>query len=98
MLACGIRWACQCWRYTREELLLSIVGELVPPQIPFHERRRIADSVIGQCLHYRLAGDVLRMMVPADELAEFYQTDQLAKHIAEFSLAAVGAVPPIGRG
>ncbi len=79
------------------ELLLSIVGELVPPEMAFHERRRIADSVIGQCLHYRLAGDVLRLLVPADELAAHYQTDQLAKHIAEFSLAAMGAVPPMGQ-
>jgi AcrR family transcriptional regulator len=79
------------------ELLLSIVGELVPKEMPFHERRRIADSVIGQCLHYRMAGDVLRLMVPANELEAHYKPEQLAAHIAEFSLAAMGAAPPVGQ-
>jgi AcrR family transcriptional regulator len=78
------------------DLLLSIVAELTPPEMPFHQRRRIADSVIGQCLHYRLAGGVLRLLVPADELAAHYQPEQLAEHIAAFSLAALGASPALG--
>jgi hypothetical protein len=40
-----------------------------------------------------MAGDVLRLMVPANELEAYYKPDQLAAHIAEFSLAAMGAVP-----
>jgi hypothetical protein len=79
------------------ELLLRIVGEAVPPDTPEHVRRKIAFSVIGQCLHYRMAGGVIEMLVPADELAGRYTVDQLADHIAAFSLAALGLAPPLGR-
>jgi hypothetical protein len=78
------------------ELLQRIVGEAVPPDTPLHTRRQIAFSVIGQCLHYRMAGDVIELLVPADEFASRYTTDQLADHIAAFSLAALGLAPPLG--
>jgi hypothetical protein len=45
-----------------------------------------------------MAGDVVGMLVPADELASRYTTDQLADHIAAFSLAALGLAPPLGSG
>ena len=78
------------------ELLERIVSEAVPPDTPAHTRRQIAFSVIGQCLHYRMAGDVVAMLVPSDELASRYTTDRLADHIAAFSLAALGLAPPLG--
>lgn len=78
------------------EMLQQIVSEAVPPDTPPHTRQQIAFSVIGQCLHYRMAGDVVRLLVPADELASRYSTDQLAAHIAAFSLAALGLAPPLG--
>jgi AcrR family transcriptional regulator len=80
------------------EVLQRIIGEAVPPDTPPHTRRQIAFSVIGQCLHYRMASDVVRLLVPADELAGRYTTDQLADHIAAFSLAALGLAPPLGSG
>ncbi len=79
------------------ELLQRIIGEAVPPDTPDHLRRKIAFSVIGQCLHYRMAGGVIEMLVPSDELATRYTTDQLTDHIAAFSLAALGLAPPLGR-
>ena len=78
------------------ELLQQIVGEAVPPDAPLHTRRQIAFSVIGQCLHYRMAENVIEMLVPAEELASRYTTDLLADHIAAFSLAALGLAPPLG--
>jgi TetR/AcrR family transcriptional regulator, regulator of cefoperazone and chloramphenicol sensitivity len=80
------------------ELLQRIIGEAVPPDTPPHTRRQIAFSVIGQCLHYRLSGEVVGLLVSPDELASRYTIDQLADHIAAFSLAALGLAPPLGRG
>jgi len=79
------------------ELLQRILGEAVPPDTPAHRRRKIAFSVIGQCLHYRLTGEIVRMLVPADELAARFTIDELADHIAAFSLAALGLAPPMGQ-
>ena len=78
------------------ELLQRIIGEAVPPDTPPHTRRQIAFSVIGQCLHYRMAADVIGLLVPAEELASRFTTDQLADHIAAFSLSALGLAPPLG--
>jgi AcrR family transcriptional regulator len=80
------------------ELLQRIIGEAVPPDTPAHLRRKIAFSVIGQCLHYRLTGEVVGMLVPADELRARFTIDELADHIAAFSLAALGLAPPLGQG
>jgi TetR/AcrR family transcriptional regulator, regulator of cefoperazone and chloramphenicol sensitivity len=79
------------------ELLLRILGEVVPPETPAHMRRKIAFSVIGQCLHYRLTGEIVGMLVPADELRARFTVDELADHIAAFSLAALGLAPPMGQ-
>ena len=80
------------------ELLQRILGEAVPPDTPPHTRRQIAFSIIGQCLHYRMAGEVVGLLVSPEELASRYTIDQLADHIAAFSLAALGLAPPLGPG
>lgn len=77
------------------ELLVSILGELTHDTLPAARLRRIALSVIGQCFLYRAAGDVVGMLVPEDELATLHALDQLADHITAFTLAAVGAGPPL---
>jgi AcrR family transcriptional regulator len=79
------------------ELLQRIISEAVPPDTPAHARRKIAFSVIGQCLHYRLTGEVVGMLVPPDELTTRFTIDELADHIAAFSLAALGLAPPLGQ-
>lgn len=79
------------------ELLQRIIGEAVPPDMPPHARRQIAFSVVGQCLHYRIANEVVRLLVPPDEVTAHFTTDKLADHIAAFSLAALGLAPPLGK-
>ena len=37
--------------------LLEILAELLPVDTPPHRRHQIAFSIIGQCLHYRVAGE-----------------------------------------
>jgi AcrR family transcriptional regulator len=70
------------------ELLLSIVRELLPDGTPSHEQRQVAFSIIGQCLFYRIAGDIVAMMAAEDDQNQF-AIDQLAEHITGFSLAAI---------
>lgn len=70
------------------ELLLSIVRELLPDDTLAHRQRQVAFSIIGQCLFYRIAGDIVEMMAEADDENHF-AIDQLAEHITGFSLAAI---------
>jgi hypothetical protein len=69
------------------ELVAAVVG-----LSPEHDRVRMcAHSIVGQCLHYRHAEHVLAHIWPS--LWEDPQRlDQLAEHIADFSLAALQAL------
>jgi len=78
------------------ELLQLIIGEVLPPDTPRHKRWQIAFSIIGQCLHYRMANNVIKMVIPSDELAAHFSTAELAEHITRFSLAALGLDRPLG--
>jgi AcrR family transcriptional regulator len=75
------------------ERLMSILGQLLPSAVPLARRRKIAFSVVGQCMFYRVASDVVSMMVPADELRQQYTLEQLGHHIAETILAAIHHCP-----
>ena len=72
------------------EILLAILSEMLPVETPQHIRRQIGFSVIGQCLHYHLAGEVARMLTPEEEYAAYYSREQLAKQVTRFTLAALG--------
>jgi AcrR family transcriptional regulator len=80
------------------DLLLGILHEMLPAEMPVHRRRQIGFSIIGQCVYYRVARDVVSILVPRDELAGHYTVAKLADHIVEFSLAALGRRPPLGDG
>lgn len=69
--------------------LLDILDELLPAETPVHRRHQMAFSVIGQCLHYRVAGEFVSLLVSSEERAAHYGTEQLADHIADFTLAAL---------
>jgi AcrR family transcriptional regulator len=68
--------------------LRAILDELLPEHIPPAERRLIAYSVVGQCLHYKLGAPVIQMLTPAEE-HRHYTPDFLAEHITRFTLAAI---------
>ncbi len=75
--------------------LLSILDELLPAETPDFKRKQIGFSIVGQCLHYRVAGEVVAMIVPEDEHKAHFEPSHLADHIADLSLAALGAGPPV---
>jgi TetR/AcrR family transcriptional regulator, regulator of cefoperazone and chloramphenicol sensitivity len=86
--------------YFRSEfrILLGILDEILPSGTPQHKRHQIGFSVVGQCLHYRMGHHVIAMLVDEEELKEHYGTDQIAQHISEMCLAALGLVPPLAAG
>ena len=71
------------------ELLLSIIDEFIPAETATHRRHQIGLSIIGQCLYYRVSKDILGMLIDQDEREHYFSIDQLAKHITEFSSAAL---------
>jgi len=79
------------------EQLMQIVGELVPKGVPEHRVRQLAFGVIGQCLHYRVAGELVRLLTPDDEYQTYYTPEALAQQITDTMLSSVGLRPPVGR-
>lgn len=79
------------------DVLFRILDDVLPAETPVHVRRKIVHSVIGQCLFYRVAGQVIGMVVPEEERAEHFQAAQVADHIVRFTLAALGLGLPVGK-
>jgi AcrR family transcriptional regulator len=77
--------------FIREQftLLQGILTELVPSGLPELKRHLITFGIVGQCLHYRIAEPVIRLLVPAEEFAT-YKVQLLADHITDWTLAALG--------
>lgn len=79
------------------EGLKSILREVVPGA---DERRLNATcfSIIGQCLHYRVARPVAERLIGKEGLASL-DLEYLTEHITGFTLAALGlAAPLVGPG
>ncbi len=79
-------------------LLLDILRELLPDNVSEHVPYQVGFSIVGQCLFYRVAGDVVRFIVPAEQFGEHYGVEQLTDHIYRMSIAALtGALPDFTR-
>ena len=79
----------------RFELLVSILDELVEGRLPPTGLRQLALSIIGQCFLYRVAGDVVGMLVPREEIASHHTSGPLADHVTRYVLAALGVTRPL---
>lgn len=80
----------------RAAALLSIVRALLGADAAEADVFRCGMSVIGQCLHYHHARPVIRRLFPEFRY-EPSQVEELARHIAEFSLAGIARVRERGR-
>lgn len=78
--------------------LLEILDEVLPPEVPPHKRQQTAFSIVGQGVFYHVANEVVTLLVGEEERAGHFGNEQLAEHITEFSLAALGLGPPLGEG
>jgi AcrR family transcriptional regulator len=70
------------------QVLAGILGELLP-DVPEIKRRLTAFSIIGQCVFYRVATPIVKLLVGEDEYRS-YDPELLADHIVQFTLAGLG--------
>jgi hypothetical protein len=77
-------------------MLQGILAELLPADTPEVKRRLIGQSIIGQCLHYRLARPVITRLVGEEEFRS-YDVDLLTDHITTFTLRALGVAEEVRR-
>lgn len=75
------------------QLLNSLLVEILPEGVRPDRVQKLAFSIIGQCLFYRVSRDVVALMIPAEELANHYQVDHIGHHIADTMLAALQQPP-----
>ncbi len=76
------------------ELLNRILGELLPEGFSEERRRLLAFSVIGQCLHYRVARPIMQLLLDDASFSRL-QPDLLADHISGVMLSALGMASPL---
>lgn len=76
--------------YIRPEFdaLLAILRELLRSAIPESKLHLLAFSIVGQCLHYRVADPIVKNLVDSEEYAS-YTPEFLAEHVIEFSMSAL---------
>jgi AcrR family transcriptional regulator len=70
------------------EMLLSILRALSDDKLSDEALHLTAFSIVGQCLFYHFADPVVQHLVDGVEYAD-YGIDKLARHVAQFSLAAL---------
>ena len=73
------------------EILLGILEELLPAETTQSKRHQLAFSVVGQCLYYHVAHEVVALLINKEEREAHYDTQQLGDHITDLMLAALSA-------
>ncbi len=71
------------------ERLIAALGELSADDTPVHVLEQLALSVVGQCLYYRVGAEVVKLLIPAERLAQHFSVQTLACHITAVILSAV---------
>jgi len=75
--------------------LQEILDEILPADTPRFKRNQIGLSIIGQCVYYRSSRNILPCIVGEEEWRAHYGVEQLAEHISQVSLAALGLGSPL---
>jgi AcrR family transcriptional regulator len=76
------------------EMLMSILNDLLPPDVPLEKRMLLTMSVIGQCLHYHHSRNVLPLLAGPEAAARLRDATTWADHVTDFSLAALRRLYP----
>lgn len=74
--------------------LRSILRDLLGDDFPDDRGKLIGFSIVGQVLFYYVHQPVIRLLIGDDEYNRL-SVEQLANHIADFSLAAMGLARPL---
>lgn len=72
--------------------LMNIVDEILEHRLPDHQRHLIGFSIIGQCMHYRVSGEMISMMISEAEYQNHFDIQDLAEHIWRFSLGGLHGI------
>jgi TetR/AcrR family transcriptional regulator, regulator of cefoperazone and chloramphenicol sensitivity len=75
------------------DVLLGLLREVVPNADPIR-LNMTALSIIGQVIHHRCARTIISQLVGPE--VDRYDAATVGRHVADFSLAALGLAPPIG--
>jgi AcrR family transcriptional regulator len=75
------------------DVLVGLLGEVLPNAEPIR-LHMTALSIIGQVIHHRCARTIISQIVGPE--VDRYDAATVGRHVADFSLAALGLAPPIG--
>jgi AcrR family transcriptional regulator len=75
------------------EALVAILRDVLPSAEPI-KLHLTALSIIGQVIHHRCARTIISQIVGPE--VERFDAETIGRHVADFSLAALGLTPPIG--
>lgn len=78
------------------ELACQLLGEAIPADLPPDVLQKLAFSLVGQCLHYKLAGEMLPMLLGPETVQEHFTQEKLVNHITQVMLASIGLGPTFG--
>ena len=79
----------------RFERLKALMREICP-EADEHRLNALVFSVIGQCLHYKMARRISERLIGDDNIRAL-DLEYLTDHITSFCLAALGLGPALGR-
>ena len=63
------------------EVMLGVLDELVGERLDDSVRYKIGFSIVGQCLHYRVAGEFVAILIAAHEREKHFRIAQLADQL-----------------
>lgn len=73
-------------------MVFATVEEMVDDSVSEATIHQLSFSVVSQCVWYRFAGDINRMVIDEGQYNDNFTVNTLAKQIFEFSLSGIHAV------
>lgn len=74
------------------KMVFATVKEMVDDSVSEATIHQLSFSVVSQCVWYRFADDINRMVIDAEQYNGNFTVNTLAKQIFEFSLSGINAV------
>lgn len=71
------------------ERLVDVIAELGSNSLSRLDCRRYGFGIIGQCIHYKVAGHIIDILTPPEEIAAQRDVPALTSHIVSTTLAAL---------
>ena len=71
------------------DVMFATVVQLLPNHAPESLARQTAFSIIAQCVYYRFADSLNRMVIGGQAYNDDFSVNQLAKQVCAFSLAGI---------